>query len=573
MSSSATLRVAPQWVLPQQTDPDAVSSLCDALQLPEPICRLLLLRGYADMDQAKLFLRPRLQNLHDPNTMLDLDRAVDRLARAISARETVLVHGDYDVDGISSTTILTRTIRGLGGVAVPFIPHRVKDGYDLGEAGVRAAIEAGARVVVTCDCGTTAVKPIAKLCEAGIDVIVTDHHLPGPLLPQCLAILNPRRQGCGYPDKDLAAVGVVFKLALALAQRLQKKDNFIWSMLDLVALATIADIAPLRGENRIMVRYGLRMMEQSYNIGLRAMIRAAGLSGKPITAGRVGYILGPRLNAAGRIGSAMRGVELLLSENEHDANVIARELEELNRNRQDLDRATLQEAREQALLMDLDNTYGLVLWSENWHPGVIGIVASKIVEEFGRPAMLIAVEGDEGKGSGRSISAFDLHAGLNECSDTLVRFGGHKAAAGITIKKDNISSFADCFNQVARSKLNPQDLHPQLRIDLEVPIENATKDLQSFLAHFEPFGMGNPSPTLFARNVRLAGPPRIVGKDGLRLRLATPSGELDAIGWGFASRANEFSSVSSVDIAYKLELDEYKGESKLVAKICDICAS
>lgn len=564
-----------QWVLPGQTDVAAVAALCEALQLPEPICRLLTLRGYVDADAAKLFLRPRLQQLHDPYTMLGMEQAVDRLARAIAGKETILIHGDYDVDGISSTTILTRTIRGLGGVAVPFIPHRIKDGYDLTDAGVRAATDAGARVVVTCDCGTTALKPIAKLNEVGIDVIVTDHHLPSSTssLPECLAILNPRQPGCNYPDKDLAAAGVVFKLALALTQKMQKKDNFVWAMLDLVALATVADIAPLRGENRIMVRYGLRMMSETYNVGLRALIRAAGLSGKPITSGRVGFILGPRLNAAGRIGSAMRGVELLLTENEHDANVIARELEEMNRNRQNIGEATLQQAREQVLLQDLNKTYGLVLWSDKWHPGVIGIVASKIVEEFGRPTIMIAVEGDEGKGSGRSIPAFDLHSGLSECKDLLLRFGGHRAAAGVTIEKSKIPEFAERFNEVAKSRLTIDDIKPKLRADLEVVIEDATQDLQSYLTHFEPFGVGNPSPTLVARDVKLAGPPRVVGKDGLRLKLATRSGELDAIGWGFALRAGEFAGASSVDIAFKLELDEYQGANKLVAKICDIVTS
>src|SRR5205085_3820443 len=325
--------------------------------------------------------------------------------RAIRNGETVFVHGDYDVDGICSTTLLVRAIRGLGGKATPFIPRRIEDGYDLTGAGVNAAIAAGAKVVVTADCGTSAVAPIARLCGAGIDVIVTDHHLPGGELPDCVAVLNPQRPGCGYPDKDLAAVGVAFKLALALAKKLEKPDGFIWAMLDLVALATVADVAPLRGENRVFVRYGLKMMAETCNFGLRALIRAAGLDGKPLTAGRIGFILAPRLNAVGRLGHAIRGVELLMSENEHDANVIARELEEMNQRRQRLDREILDEARDMVNKLDLESTYGIVLAKEGWHPGVIGIVASRIVEEFGRPAVLIGIEGETGKGSGRSISA------------------------------------------------------------------------------------------------------------------------------------------------------------------------
>ncbi len=345
-------------------DESSVAALAEALLLPAPLCRLLLSRGHVDADAAKLFLRPRLDGLHDPLEMLTLDRAVARLVTAVRNGEMVFVHGDYDVDGICSTTLLVRAIRGLGGVATPFIPRRIEDGYDLTDAGVSAAVAAGAKVVVTCDCGTSAVAPVAKLCSMGIDVIVTDHHLPSSALPECVAVLNPRRPGCGYPDKDLAAVGVAFKLALALAKALEKPDGFIWAMLDLVALATVADVAPLRGENRVFVRYGLKMMSETRNFGLRALIRAAGLDGKPLTSGRVGFILAPRLNAVGRLGHAIRGVELLMSENEHDANVIARELEEMNQRRQQLDRAILDEAREMVSKMDLDSTYGIVLAKE-----------------------------------------------------------------------------------------------------------------------------------------------------------------------------------------------------------------
>jgi single-stranded-DNA-specific exonuclease len=559
-----------RWILPKAPDEEAVKDLATALSLPEVVCRLLLIRGYVSAEDAKLFLRPKLDRLHDPLHFLSMDKAVDRLARAVRDQALVFIHGDYDVDGISSTTLLTRTIRVLGGKAMPFIPRRIEDGYDLGDAGVDAAIEAGAKVVVTCDCGTSAVSPVARLCKAGIDVIVTDHHLPGGELPDCLAILNPKRSGCGYPDKDLAAVGVAFKLALALARALGKNENFIWGMLDLVALATVADVAPLRGENRVFVRYGLRMLSDTHNIGMRALIRAAGLSGKQLTAGRIGFILAPRLNAAGRLGHAIRGVELLLSENEHEANTIARELEELNNKRQELDHATLEEARERVLQMDLDDTFGIVLADEAWHPGVIGIVASRLVEEFGRPTVLIALSGEQGKGSGRSISKFDLHGALGQSSDLLLRYGGHRVAAGVTIARDRVNDFAARFNEVAKSLLTPEDLVPEIRVDLEVSIDRMDERLESLFRHFEPFGIGNPSPVLLARNVTLAAPPRLVGKDGLKVVLHTGTGSLEALGWGFAHRATEFQAGSKVDIAFRLERDEYRGESYLQARIADI---
>ena len=565
-------RAGARWIIPRVPDPEAVASLCAALSIPETVANLLLIRGHSDAEAAKTFLRPRLDQLHDGFSMRGLAKAVDRLARACAEGETVLIHGDYDVDGICSTTIMTRTLREFGAKPVPFIPRRIEDGYDLGAAGVRAAIENHAAVVLTCDCGTSAREPVAELCRAGIDVIVSDHHLPGEALPECLAVLNPRQHGCDYPDKDLAAVGVAFKLALALAKHLGRKDAFIWGMLDLVALATVADVAPLRGENRVLVRYGLRMLTQTQNIGLRSMIRAAGLQGKLLTAGRVGFILAPRLNAAGRVGHAMRGVELLMSTNEHHANTIARELEELNAQRQELDHQTLDEAREMLANMDPAETYGIVLASETWHPGVIGIVASRIVEEYGRPTVLIALDGDTGKGSGRGIQAakFDLHAALAKCSDLLLRFGGHKAAAGITIERGRVEEFAKRFNEVCRSVLRPEDLIPEVRIDLEVTLEGANEEMERLLRHFEPFGMSNPSPVLVARGVRLVAPPKLIGRDGLKLRLTAGQGELEAIGWGFASRIAEFDTTTKVDVAFRLERDDYRGDSRLQARIADI---
>ncbi len=563
-----------RWVVSAIPAPEAVARLAASLQVPEEVANLLIIRSHDDPADAMKFLRPRRDQLHDALLMKGADKAVERLARATESSETVMIHGDYDVDGICSTTILTRTLAEFGANPIPFIPRRIEDGYDLSEAGVQAAVDAGATLVVTCDCGTSASEPIAKLCSMGIDVIVTDHHLPSKALPQCLAVLNPQQEDCAYPDKDLAAVAVAFKLALALARHLGRNDAFIWRMLDLVALATVADVAKLRGENRVLVRYGLRMLAETENVGLRAMIRAAGLEGKTITAGRVGFILGPRLNAAGRIGSALRGVTLLMTSDEHEANSIARELEELNARRQELDRAALAEAREMVAALDLDNTWGIVLARDGWHPGVIGIVASRIVEEFGRPTILIALDGESGKGSGRGIPRgsppFDLHAALGHSAALLTRYGGHKAAAGITIERSRVEEFTSKFNDVARSMLRAEDLIPEVRIDVELPIANVNEHLEKMLRHFEPFGVGNPAPVLVARGVSLAGSPRLVGRDGLKLRLSTGDGEIEAIGWGFADRIAEFDVANPVDVAFRLQREEYRGVSRLQAQIADI---
>ena len=563
-------RADARWVFPPPPDPGEVAALAAALTLPEPICRLLIARGYRDPERAKTFLRPRLDQMHDPLLLRGMDQAVDRLVRAIRAKERIMIHGDYDVDGISSVSLLLRAIEYFGGDAVPFIPRRLEDGYDLGMAGVRAAVDAGAKVLVTCDCGTSACVPVKALCEAGIDVIISDHHLPSGPLPECLAVINPRQPGCEYPDKDLAAVGIAFKIALAIARALGVSENPILRMLDLVALATVADIAPLRGENRVLVRYGLRMIAESDNVGLRALIRAAGLEHKAINAGRIGFILAPRLNAIGRLAHALLGVELLTTRDEHRANAIARELEETNRRRQEIDRATEQQARDRVDEMDLEGIFGIVLADAAWHPGVIGIVASRIVEETGRPTILVALHQGEGKGSGRSISAFDLHAGLTACRDLLVRYGGHRAAAGITVREEKLDEFRMRFNEVAKSRLSPEDLVPEIRVDLELPLSAARLDFDKLLQHFEPFGVGNPAPVFVVRGAKIAAPPRIVGDGHLKLRLGDQNAELDAIGFGMAKDAPPLEPGTAVDAAFRLERDTFNGEDRLQAKLVGI---
>ncbi len=568
-TSEVRARPRARWLLPIEPDSALVERLQEELHLPRAICRLLALRGYSAPDDAKTYLRPRLDQLHEPNCLTDLDRAVERITRALRESETILVHGDYDVDGMCSTTLMVRAIAALGGNVIPFIPRRLEDGYDLTDAGVRAAKANGAKLVITCDCGTSAHGPIATLQAAGIDVIVTDHHLPGGPLPPAYAVLNPNRPDCTSSDKGLAGVGVAFKLALSLTRSLGGNENIVYRMLDLVALATIADIAPLVGENRVFVRYGLRLLNEADRPGIRAMIRAAGLDRKNLTSGRVGFVLAPRLNAAGRLGSALRGVELLMAPNDQVANPIARELEELNARRQEIDRATLVEAREKVLAMDLPSTYGIVLAEQGWHPGVIGIVASRIVEEFGRPTVLIALEGAEGKGSGRSISAFDLHGGLSKCKDLLTRFGGHYMAAGVTIATERVAEFAARFNAVAASQLTQDDLIPELRVDLEITLDQINDELETLLRHVEPCGIKNPSPVFVTRGVTVAAPPRVVGKDGLKLLLSDNGRELIALGWGMGPRAQELDAGDTIDVAFRLERDEWNGRSILQARLAD----
>ncbi len=562
------VRPAPQWIAPPVPVVQEVETLQAALNLPPVVCALLATRGYGDVERAREYLRPRLEQIAAPDTLLDCDRTVDRLQRAIENGETIFVHGDYDVDGMASTALLTRVLRGLGARSVvPFVPHRLTDGYDLGAGGVAAARAAGAHLVVTCDCGTSAHEHVAALMAHGIDVIVTDHHLPGHGLPPAYAVVNPRRPGCPSPDKDLAAVGVVYKIALALCAAMGASPGLAHAQLDLVALATIADVAPLRGENRVLVRYGLRLLAETTHPGLRALVRAAALEGKALTAGRVGFVLAPRLNAAGRIGDAKRGLALLLAETEAEANVIARELEELNRDRQGIDQAVLAEAMRQVDACNLDSTYGLVLANRGWHAGVIGIVASRVVEQTGRPTVLVAVDGGIGKGSGRSIPSFDLHAALGACSDCFTRYGGHRAAAGLTMSEERLPAFREQFAAHAASVLTASDLVPQLRIDLRVTPEQIGDDFEKLLRHFEPFGIGNAAPMLSLEGVRLAGPVRRVGKNGLRMSFVLPTGTVDGIAWGLPAEHAQLVPASSLDVAFRLERDDYRGGSALQLRV------
>ena len=566
-------RPAARWQHAPPPDPAGAAALSAALGVPLALGQLLLVRGQVEPESAKRFLRPELNHLHDPGALAGMGTAVARLAKAIRGGETILVHGDYDVDGICSTALLTRSLRALGGRVVPFIPDRKRDGYDLSAAGVQAAVAAEASLVLTCDCGTTAIAPARDLAARGIDLIVSDHHLPGAELPQAVAILNPRRSDDTSPDKDLAAVGVAFKLAMALTAELGGNANVVLNQLDLVALATVADVAPLRGENRVFVRRGLALLRDTKNRGLAALIRSSGLDGKEITSGRVGFILAPRLNALGRMDRALLGVDLLLAETDEEALGIARHCEERNRERQELDRAILENALRRVDALDAASTWGIALADTAWHPGVIGIVASRIVEQTGRPTFLVAVADGVGKGSGRSIPAFDLHAALGECSDLLLKHGGHKAAAGLTIAPDRMDAFAERFNAVAQAALTEDDLRRTVHIDLNIGLADATGELEKTLRHFEPFGIGNPGPTFAAMGVRLATSATKIGADGVKCLIDAPGGPIEAVGWGMAPRAGELRAGAALDLAFKLERNSFRGVDRLQFGIVDFRAA
>src|SRR6266850_1022562 len=482
-----------RWALTAPADPAATRALAAELRIPEPLAALLVQRGLGSPALAKAFLRPELESLSDPLRWADMGVAVEILTRAVRDKRAILVHGDYDVDGQCAAALLTRVLREAGATVHPFVPHRLRDGYDFGPAGLAEAQRVGAGVIITCDCGITAVDAVAAARAAGMEVIVTDHHLPGDALPPANAVLDPRRPDCPSEDKDLCGTGVAFKLAQALVHTLGLSPNLPLHFLDYVALATVADVVPLTGENRVLVRHGLKMLADSRWVGLRALVETAGLGGKPLRAGHVGFILAPRLNAAGHIGDANDGLRLLLTEDPKEAASLARELETLNARRQEMDHVILDEAIELVDKTLNPSDAAIVLGNAAWHPGVIGIVASRLVERYGRPTFLVGweKEGGVGRGSGRSVAGFDLHAALHRVAPHLEKYGGHVMAAGLTIRRERFEDFRVAFLEVAGELLSPDDLVPAQRVDLELPLGLVSDELEKLIRYLEPCGPGN----------------------------------------------------------------------------------
>ena len=564
--------IVPRWSVARPPDPGLVGELSSALSIPEALAALLVLRGYGSAGDARAFLRPNLTGLSDPMTWADMPEAVAAVQSAVRRGEPILIHGDYDVDGQCAAALLTRVLREAGALVHGFVPHRVRDGYDFGPAGLARARELGARLIITCDCGITAVETVRAARAEGIEVIVSDHHLPGDALPQATAVLDPRRPDCASPDKHLCGTGVAFKLAQALVPALGLPDTLPWHFLDYVALATVADVVPLVGENRILVRHGLKLLATSRWPGLAALVAAAGLAGKPLRAGHVGFILAPRLNAAGRIGDAGDGLRLLLTDDPEEAAKLARELETLNARRQEMDQQILVSAEAALAAQGSEQDRAIVLAADEWHPGVIGIVASRLVERYGRPTFLIAWDGDTGRGSGRSIPGFDLHGALHRVGGSLEKFGGHSMAAGLTVRRARYDEFRVAFLEVAAQLLRAEDLVPAQRIDLEVPLANLSEDLERLMRHLEPCGMGNPAPVFGVRGARAVGARR-VGTNHLRFVLDDGSGALPAIGFQWADQVPDGWLEHPLDVAFRLERDDWQGRSMLQARVATIAPS
>ena len=555
-------------------DEGAAARLASTLNLHPLAARVLATRGLADPGDAERFLAARLTDLPDPFSMRGMEAAVERLALALSRGEKIALYGDYDVDGVTSTSLLAHVLRACGADPVTYVPHRLAEGYGLNAAAVEKLASRGVNLLVTLDCGITSVEEVRVATAHGLDTIVVDHHTVPVALPAASAILNPHQVGCGYPFKHLAAVGVTFCLAMALRRRLRERGWFrperpepnLKEALDLVALGTVADVVPLVGVNRTLVRAGLEQLARTRRPGLRALKAVAGVpEGTAITAGQVGFRLGPRINAAGRLDDAGRGVRLLLTADEGEARQLAQALDDENRARQEIERRILQEALDDAAVRVAAGARGLVLSRDGWHPGVVGIVASRVVEKFHRPAVLVGVADGVGKGSGRSIEGFHLYDALASCAEHLSRFGGHRHAAGVTIEPAAVAPFRAAFERYAGDRLRDEDLVPRCRIEGRLPAGTDADRLAADLERLAPFGAGHAEPVFAWRGK--AARARTVGGDGAHLKLDLAAG-LGAIGFGLGSRASECGG--EIDAAVSIGVDEWNGARRVQLKIRDL---
>lgn len=538
--------------------------------VPERLAALLARRGVRDAAEARAFLEPSLDQLHDPcgpAGLHGLDAALDRLVAARERGERVAVVGDYDVDGVSGTALLLAVLRFCGLEADAILPHRMREGYGFQAVHVERAGASGSRLVVTVDCGTGSQAAARSALDAGIDVIVTDHHLPGGDLPAGVILVNPRQQGCGYPFPDLSGAGLAFKLALALVERLGLSVDPD-ALLRIACLGTIADLVPLRGENRTIAALGLRALGSVRSAGLRALLAQAGVR-PPYSAADVGFRIGPRINAAGRLDDAAQALELLLTRDEAQARELALRLDRWNRERQDAESAVVEEAREAIVARRSTRAAGpgariAVAWSEGWHRGVVGIAAGRIARDLHRPTLLLSVEGDEAVGSGRSIPGIELHGFLDRWRGDLVRFGGHAQAVGLTVRPARLEALREAWEA---SSLEWRD-EPFVRhheYELAVAPRDVTDDLVDELDALEPHGQGNPRPLLRVGPLRLAGHPRIFGKRERRHLAGSAEGEdggrVKLLGWGWAERADSLRR--PFEVLAHLERDRYDGRPVL----------
>ena len=567
-----------QWVIHPPDDRSA--QLSKSLKVSSLLAQVLINRGITDTHTASVFLRPKLTELIAPEQMPGIDKAISRLKQAITNKEKISVYGDYDVDGITGVAILWQLLTLLGAQADYYIPHRIDEGYGLNEEAVQQLAKDGSKVLITVDCGITDFSSAKLAEELGIELIITDHHQPDKELPKAVAIVHPVLED-SYPNQDSSGAMVAFKLAWAIADEFNKGSKlapklreFMINATSLVAMGTVADVVPLRGENRVLTSFGLKALPQCRLPGIRALIETAGLTGQGLDSFDIGFRLAPMLNAAGRMGHARLAVELLTSDSEIRSMKIAEYLKEQNKQRQQCERKIFRQACEMVARLGLNHPdqKSIVLANEDWHGGVLGIVASRIVDKFYRPTIMLCVEEAAAQGSGRSIPGFCLLSAIRKCSRHLKKYGGHKMAAGITMDAEKVEKFATEFEAYARKNLDEDNIVSRLHIDAMAPLSDFSKDTVDELQLLAPFGQGNPQPVFATKGVRLASPPRRVGIKGDHLQLAITdnAATIRCIGFRFGKLEKKLLEHEYFNVAYKPQINTYNGNTNVEFVITDI---
>jgi single-stranded-DNA-specific exonuclease len=558
-----------RW-LQTRCDAASVARLARELHLSEVLATLLANRGITDPQTAHKFLYPSINDLHDPFLMQDMRAAVRRILEAVARKEKILIYGDYDVDGTTSTVILKKALSLVGADVSYYIPERLKDGYGLRDDAMEMAKAQGYHLVISVDTGIRARQVVEHARSLGLDIIITDHHLPEAGLPRANAVLNPKRLDCNYPNKNLAGCGVAFKLAHALFLETDRA-HLVESFIKIAAIGTIADIVPLVGENRVIARFGLEGLSRPNNHGLRALLEVAGIAGRAVSCVDVGFRLGPRINAVGRMAGASAAVDLFDAPNIETAMKLAVEMNEQNLARQQAEADILAQVME-AIERDpgVRQSRVAVIAGEGWHRGVIGIVASKVVEHLHRPAIIIAIEDGKGHGSGRSIEAFHLLNGLESCGELFERFGGHSHAAGLAIAADRIDELRRRLNDYAAQVLTDDALVPMVETDYTLPLKLASHELLAELSRLEPFGPGNPQPVFETHGAQIVQAPRVLKDKHLKLRVQQASRWLDCLWWGAGERAQDVFLGDRVSLAFTLSENTYNGNTQVQLTLKDL---
>ncbi len=564
-----------RWNLSPQASPKDIHHLAEALNVNKTIAALLAQRGITSFEEAKHFFRPQLEDLHDPFLMKDMPQAVHRIIEAIEKEQKIMVYGDYDVDGTTSVALMYEYLCSFYSHVVAYVPDRYTEGYGVSFLGIDRAEEQNCKLIIALDCGVKAIDKVAYASQKGIDFIICDHHRPGEKLPEAVAVLDPKRSDCNYPYKELCGCGVGFKLIQALHQKRGGNFQSLIPSLDLVATAIGADIVPITGENRTLAFYGLQQINKKQRPGFKSIIELNKKQEMNIT--DVVFIIGPRINAAGRMKHGLHAVELLIEKDEEKVKGFATSIETYNQERKSTDKNITQEALQQIEDLGEQQRYTSVVYQEHWHKGVIGIVASRLTETYYRPTLVFTKSGEKLAASARSVKGFDVYNALEEASAYIEQFGGHKYAAGLTLKEENYAAFKQKFEEVVRQQIDPKLLEPEIVYDAEVPFTEITPKFYRIIKQFAPFGPENMSPLFLAKKVKDTGFAKAVGSDATHLKATlfqqAPGPRFDAIGFGLGNKLSLLQNYASVDIIFSIEENEWNGKISLQLNIKDIIKS